>query len=54
VAAETQNVSAGNITSTSLDVRARTEGRFRSAEDVGQVLLTLPANKVVEVINTNS
>jgi len=45
VAAENQNVSAGNITSTSLDVRARTEGRFRSAEDVGQVLLTLPGSE---------
>jgi CzcA family heavy metal efflux pump len=42
LAAENQNVSAGNITSTSLDVRARTEGRFQSTEDVAQVLLRIP------------
>lgn len=45
VAAANQNVAAGNITSTSLDVRARTEGRFRSAEDVGQVLLSIPGSE---------
>lgn len=42
LAAENQNVSAGNITSSSLDVRARTEGRFRSAEDIAAVLLQIP------------
>ncbi|MCU0755111.1 MAG: efflux RND transporter permease subunit [Xanthomonadales bacterium] len=45
VAAANQNVAAGNITSTSLDVRARTEGRFRSAADVGQVLLSIPGSE---------
>jgi len=45
LAAENQNVSAGNITSTSLDVRARTEGRFRSADDVAQVLLRIPGSE---------
>jgi CzcA family heavy metal efflux pump len=45
LAAENQNVSAGNITSTSLEVRARTEGRFRSAEDVARVLLRIPGSE---------
>ena len=44
LAAENQNVSAGNITSSSLDVRARTEGRFRSAADVAAVLLQIPGS----------
>ena len=44
LAAENQNVSAGNITSSSLDVRARTEGRFRSAEDIAAVLLRIPGS----------
>ena len=42
LAAENQNVSAGNITSSSMDVRARTEGRFTSAEDIAAVLLQIP------------
>jgi CzcA family heavy metal efflux pump len=45
LAAENQNISAGNITSSSLDVRARTEGRFRSADDIGQVLLRIPGSE---------
>lgn len=44
LAAENQNVSAGNITSSSLDVRARTEGRFTSAEDIAAVLLQIPGS----------
>jgi len=44
LAAENQNVSAGNITSSSLDVRARTEGRFRSADDIAAVLLRIPGS----------
>lgn len=44
LAAENQNVAAGNITSSSLDVRARTEGRFRSAADVAAVLLRIPGS----------
>jgi CzcA family heavy metal efflux pump len=45
LAAENQNISAGNITSASLDVRARTEGRFRSADEIGQVLLRIPGSE---------
>jgi CzcA family heavy metal efflux pump len=45
LAAENQNVSAGSITSSSLDVRARTEGRFKSAEDIAQVLLRIPGSE---------
>lgn len=44
LAAENQNVSAGNITSSSLDVRARTEGRFTSADDIAAVLLQIPGS----------
>jgi len=44
LAAENQNVSAGNITSSSLDVRARTEGRFKSADDIAAVLLQIPGS----------
>jgi CzcA family heavy metal efflux pump len=44
LAAENQNVSAGNITSSSLDVRARTEGRFTSAQDIANVLLRIPGS----------
>lgn len=44
LAAENQNVSAGNITSSSLDVRARTEGRFKSAADIAAVLLQIPGS----------
>ncbi len=44
LAAENQNVAAGNITSGSLDLRARTEGRFRWADDIGQVLLRIPGS----------
>jgi CzcA family heavy metal efflux pump len=42
--AENQNVSAGSITSSSLDVLARTEGRFKSPEDIAQVLLQIPGS----------
>ena len=42
--AENQNVAAGSITSSSLDVLARTEGRFKSPEDIAQVLLQIPGS----------
>ncbi len=45
LAAENQNVSAGSITSASMDVRARTEGRFKSADDIAQVLLRIPGSE---------
>ncbi len=42
LAAENVNVAAGNITSPQFDVMARTDGRFSSPDEIGNVLLTLP------------
>ncbi|MDR9453876.1 MAG: efflux RND transporter permease subunit [Wenzhouxiangella sp.] len=40
--AENVNVAAGNITSPQFDVMARTDGRFSSPDEIGNVLLSLP------------
>jgi hydrophobe/amphiphile efflux-1 (HAE1) family protein len=39
------NIAAGNITSERFDVMARTDGRFRSPEEIGDVLLNLPGGQ---------
>jgi hydrophobe/amphiphile efflux-1 (HAE1) family protein len=44
LSAENVNVAAGNITSPQFDVMARTDGRFASPEDIGNVLLTVPGS----------
>ena len=45
LSAENVNVAAGNITSPQFDVMARTDGRFSSPEDIGNVLLTVPGSQ---------
>lgn len=42
LSAENVNVAAGNITSPQFDVMARTDGRFSSPEDIGNLLLAVP------------
>ncbi|MDT8408370.1 MAG: efflux RND transporter permease subunit [Wenzhouxiangellaceae bacterium] len=42
LAQENLNVAAGNVTSSSMDVMARTDGRFQSPEDIAKVLLAVP------------
>ena len=42
LAAENLNIAAGQVTSPTFDVMARTDGRFRTPEDVGAVLLGVP------------
>ncbi len=44
LAQENLNVAAGNITSSSLDVMARTDSRFRSPEEIANVLLAVPGS----------
>lgn len=44
LAQENLNVAAGNVTSASLDVMARTDGRFTSPEQIAQVLLSVPGS----------
>jgi hydrophobe/amphiphile efflux-1 (HAE1) family protein len=39
LADENRNIAAGNVTSPAFDVLARTDGRFRDASDIGQVLI---------------
>ncbi|TVP42498.1 MAG: efflux RND transporter permease subunit [Gemmatimonadales bacterium] len=45
VAAQNRDIAAGNVTSESFDVMAKTDGRYRSAEDIGQVLVTIPGSR---------
>ncbi len=45
LAAENINIAAGNITSPNFDVMARTDGRFSSPEEIGDVLLTVPGTE---------
>ncbi len=42
LAAENVNVAAGNVTSAQFDVMARTDGRFSSAEEIEDILLSIP------------
>lgn len=42
LSAENVNVAAGNITSSQFDVMARTDGRFSSPQDIGNLLLAVP------------
>ncbi|MCC5869525.1 MAG: efflux RND transporter permease subunit [Gammaproteobacteria bacterium] len=44
LAGENLNIAAGQVTSPTFDVMARTDGRFRSPEDVGAVLLGVPGS----------
>ena len=44
LAQENLNVAAGNVTSSSLDVMARTDGRFTSPEQIANVLLNVPGS----------
>ncbi|MEN1728083.1 MAG: efflux RND transporter permease subunit, partial [Pseudomonadota bacterium] len=44
LAQENLNVAAGNVTSSSLDVMARTDGRFTSPEQIADVLLAVPGS----------
>jgi len=45
LALENLNVAAGNVTGSSLDVMARTDGRFKSPEDIANVLLAVPGSE---------
>jgi hydrophobe/amphiphile efflux-1 (HAE1) family protein len=45
LAAENVNIAAGNITSPNFDVMARTDGRFTSPDEIGDVLLTVPGTE---------
>ncbi len=45
LADENVNIAAGNITSPNFDVMARTDGRFASPEDIGDILLTVPGTE---------
>ncbi|TVS12018.1 MAG: efflux RND transporter permease subunit [Wenzhouxiangella sp.] len=44
LASENVNVAAGNITSPQFDVMARTDGRFSTPEEIGDVLLNVPGS----------
>ncbi|MDX1625368.1 MAG: efflux RND transporter permease subunit [Wenzhouxiangellaceae bacterium] len=44
LAQENLTVAAGNVTSRSFDVMARTDARFRSPEDIANVLLAVPGS----------
>ena len=44
LAQENVNVAAGNITSAQFDVMARTDGRFATAEEIGNTLLSVPGS----------
>ncbi len=44
LAQENLNVAAGNVTSTSMDVMARTDGRFESPEDIANVQIAVPGS----------
>lgn len=44
LARENLNIAAGQVTSPTFDVMARTDGRFRSAADVATVLLAIPGS----------
>jgi hydrophobe/amphiphile efflux-1 (HAE1) family protein len=43
--AENRDVAAGNVTSDTFDVMAKTDGRFRSAADIAAVLVPLPEGR---------
>jgi multidrug efflux pump subunit AcrB len=45
LAAENVNIAAGNITSPNFDVMARTDGRFSSPDEIGDILLTVPGTE---------
>ncbi|MFU8817068.1 MAG: efflux RND transporter permease subunit, partial [Pseudomonadales bacterium] len=45
LALENVNIAAGNVTSEGFDVMARTDGRFRSPEEIANVLLNLPGSQ---------
>jgi hydrophobe/amphiphile efflux-1 (HAE1) family protein len=44
LAQENLNIAAGNVTSPGLDMLARTDGRFASPADIGQILLPVPGS----------
>ncbi|QOC21944.1 efflux RND transporter permease subunit [Wenzhouxiangella sp. AB-CW3] len=45
LAQQNVNIAAGNITSPNFDVMARTDGRFASPDDIGDILLTVPGTE---------
>ena len=45
LAGENLNIAAGQVTSDTFDVMARTDGRFRSVEDVAAVLINIPGSE---------
>jgi hydrophobe/amphiphile efflux-1 (HAE1) family protein len=45
LARENVNIAAGNVTSERLDVMARTDGRFRSTDEIEAVLLNVPGSQ---------
>jgi hydrophobe/amphiphile efflux-1 (HAE1) family protein len=49
VATENRNIAAGSITAPGMDMLARTDGRFASAADIEQLLLSLPAGGSVRL-----
>ncbi len=44
IAAENKDIAAGQVTSTTFDVMAKTDARFRSVGDIELVMIELPAN----------
>jgi hydrophobe/amphiphile efflux-1 (HAE1) family protein len=44
IGAENRNIAAGNVTSSSFDVRARVDGRFLAPADVAEVLIPVPGS----------
>jgi hydrophobe/amphiphile efflux-1 (HAE1) family protein len=42
---ENRDIAAGNVTSETFDVMAKTDGRFRSAEDIETVLIPIPGSR---------
>ena len=44
IRAENQDVAVGNITSPSFEIVGKTEGKFRTVEDIGRVLLVVPGS----------
>jgi len=45
VGSENRDIAAGNVTSETFDVMAKTDGRFRSARDLESVLIPLPESR---------
>jgi hydrophobe/amphiphile efflux-1 (HAE1) family protein len=60
IRAENQDIAVGNVTSTSYEIVGKTEGKFRTVDDIRNVLLTvpetsdrIPLSEVAEVTDTH-